>query len=622
MPAVRPLPPSQNLEFERKEAKAFLRRLRAGDPDSVARARAQQPSMDASASTTVKLADAQIVIAREYGFASWPKLVRYYGDVKRQSLNYGSVRHYDRDFYEQRVRRLVDDQGKERMTAARLIASYVPRFYGARIDEIVGKSITDDEARLGIARSMGFPSWEALLTQSLSGRRPRENRMEVDPMRNASKAMAAADVNGLQHVVQEHPELLHPSDVDVSKGRSLLRTALHHERAQGREAMRPIMDWLGSKGLDVQLELNRQLCGHMYMKIDKISWLLERGADPTWMPPNGIPVLEHALIRYWNGEAVDVLARHCKPREALWIYAGLGDIDGVRRSLDANGKPTADARKVRPDFDAVGPPGVLAHPDPEDEEILMEAFFIAMLNGRIAVLEYMSSRGVPVNSLVWGSPVITVAVGNAWTPVVECLLRLGADPDLTGWGTRYSARDTARGRFEDDSKSSALRRIVELCGMDPDAILAERDSRPVNPPGVEPKLQEALELAGDDAFLLGQDQVSPESLLFGLLRAGGYPLEAFTQVSQMELERFRMDFGERMCPEKGRIERPEIPLDADSQSIIQAAIGLATERRRELMGGFHLLFALLLPEHVVAAEMLARYGSNAASLSAKLESSL
>src|SRR5688572_31507748 len=40
-----------------------------------------------------------------------------------------------------------------------------------------------------------------------------------------------------------------------------------------------------------------------------------------------------------------------------------------------------------------------AHPDADDEEILMEAFFVAMLNGRTAVLEHMVSRGFPVNSL-------------------------------------------------------------------------------------------------------------------------------------------------------------------------------------------------------------------------------
>ncbi len=34
----RPLPPRPNLEYERKEARALLRRLRVGDPDALVRA--------------------------------------------------------------------------------------------------------------------------------------------------------------------------------------------------------------------------------------------------------------------------------------------------------------------------------------------------------------------------------------------------------------------------------------------------------------------------------------------------------------------------------------------------------------------------------------------------------
>ena len=81
MSALRPLPPRPSLEFEHKEAKALLRRLRAGEPDSIARARTRHPALDLS---KPRLADAQLVIAREYGFTSWPRLARYFGDVDRQ----------------------------------------------------------------------------------------------------------------------------------------------------------------------------------------------------------------------------------------------------------------------------------------------------------------------------------------------------------------------------------------------------------------------------------------------------------------------------------------------------------------------------------------------------------
>lgn len=70
----RPLPSRPSLEYERKQAKALLRRLRAGDPDAVARAGERHDTLRQSAGADITLADAQLVIAREYGFASWPRL--------------------------------------------------------------------------------------------------------------------------------------------------------------------------------------------------------------------------------------------------------------------------------------------------------------------------------------------------------------------------------------------------------------------------------------------------------------------------------------------------------------------------------------------------------------------
>ena len=76
--AFRPLPPRPSLEFEHKQAKALLRRLRSADPEALARARARHSGIDASHPDTIPLADAQLVLAREYGFTSWPRLVRYF----------------------------------------------------------------------------------------------------------------------------------------------------------------------------------------------------------------------------------------------------------------------------------------------------------------------------------------------------------------------------------------------------------------------------------------------------------------------------------------------------------------------------------------------------------------
>ncbi|MBI4502310.1 MAG: hypothetical protein HY700_14265 [Gemmatimonadetes bacterium] len=618
MSTFRPLPPRPSLEFERKEAKALLRRLRARDPDALARARERHPAITASP----KLADAQLVIAREYGFTSWPRLVRYFEDVERQRQSPQAIPTDRRDHADQRVRSLITAHGARRTEAGRAVAAFLPRCYGMRVADVFDVALTEDEARLVVARQVGFSSWTDLLARTITRAEAAARQWEMTPRRMAAKAMEALDLGTLQRVVAEHPEVLHPSDYEAAKGGNLMAFAIAWERKHGREAMRPIMDWLATLGLDLQRELNVQLCGRMKMKPETVRDLLDRGADPNWVAPNGVPVLEHALIRYWNAEAVDVLAQRAVPRQALWIAAGLGDVEGVRRFLDRDGRPTRAARRLRPPFDLVFAAGALSHPEPDDEEILLEAFSVAMLNGRTAVLEYMLAHGTPINTLAFGSPIILTAVGNAWVPVVECLVRGGADLDLRGWHPQQSAREMARECFEQMPENADRRRIVELCGMDPDVILAERDARPLPPPGVDPRLKEALELAGDDAARLGQSDIRPENLLFGLLRSGGPPLFFFTQVSRMDLERFYADVADRVRPPEDRVDHPPLALHSDAQATIQTAIALAAGRRREMVGGHHLLYALTQAGHGAAADLLARYGASVATLNVELERAL
>jgi ankyrin repeat protein len=63
-----------NLEQQRKLAKDLIRAARDGDPAALARIRAVRPDA-AAPPRSLKLADAQLAVAREGGFESWPKLV-------------------------------------------------------------------------------------------------------------------------------------------------------------------------------------------------------------------------------------------------------------------------------------------------------------------------------------------------------------------------------------------------------------------------------------------------------------------------------------------------------------------------------------------------------------------
>lgn len=87
---ARQLPPRPDLDQLRRQAKELLQLARSGDRDAVARFRAlpSPSSLDAStrADAPIALHDAQSLIAREYGFASWNALRER---VEKLTLEFG-----------------------------------------------------------------------------------------------------------------------------------------------------------------------------------------------------------------------------------------------------------------------------------------------------------------------------------------------------------------------------------------------------------------------------------------------------------------------------------------------------------------------------------------------------
>ena len=96
------LPTRPSLEQLRKQAKELCRDARAKNPAAIARLRAHvaQPTRQAWLESTT-LADAQFVLAREYGFESWPRLKRHVEAVERPPSSIqvralsGNLRHFE-----------------------------------------------------------------------------------------------------------------------------------------------------------------------------------------------------------------------------------------------------------------------------------------------------------------------------------------------------------------------------------------------------------------------------------------------------------------------------------------------------------------------------------------------
>lgn len=76
-----PLPEHPSLDHLRQQAKTLRRTVRSGDSGAARRVDETFPGGVPADPGTFRLSDAQLVVAREYGFPSWPRLTRYLDTV-------------------------------------------------------------------------------------------------------------------------------------------------------------------------------------------------------------------------------------------------------------------------------------------------------------------------------------------------------------------------------------------------------------------------------------------------------------------------------------------------------------------------------------------------------------
>ena len=108
MTASKSLPERPSLESLRKQAKKLVRDTATGDGGAIARARAQLPHVD----LPLTQRNAQLVIAREYGYAGWPDLTAEVSKRLGKGLEWAVAQ----------ARRIVHDNDVERLK--QLLAEY------------------------------------------------------------------------------------------------------------------------------------------------------------------------------------------------------------------------------------------------------------------------------------------------------------------------------------------------------------------------------------------------------------------------------------------------------------------------------------------------------------------
>ncbi|HET7127720.1 MAG TPA: ankyrin repeat domain-containing protein [Gaiellaceae bacterium] len=347
-----------NLEQLRKQAKERVREQRA-------------------AGREVKLADAQFELARELGFASWPKLKAY---VERIALE--QPFHVDLDYYEGRANGI------------------------ASVD---GVSVAD--ARRDLAGRHGYSSWQQLrrhVEAMRSGDEP------PTPFVLAYRAIEADDRDRIAELVDRFPDLV------VQRG-------TNGNDLFGMAGDPAIVSLLIERGADV----NR---GNDYgwTKLHQAGYsndcdlarlLLAAGArtDLFARGDGGTPLI--AALFWGNREVAELLGR--APGN-LRVAAGLGDLELIHGLVG-----TAAAGAHRGFYRPHG--GFPAwQPSDDPQEVLDEALVWAAKSGRVEAIRLLHELGARVDADPYrGTPLAWAAV-NGHRDAVRALVELGADPDQRG----------------------------------------------------------------------------------------------------------------------------------------------------------------------------------------------
>ena len=170
------LPPKSSLENLRKQAKSLLRAARANDQTAHDKFLAFHPT--ASQPANPSLSDAQLVIARSYGFTSWPKLKHHLAIESYSSLP-GELR--DAENSENLVDRFISlaclnytNDHRKRRDAAREMFAENPQlgneniYSAATVGDVrsAKEILRNDQA---LAKNKGGPyNWEPLLYTTYS----------------------------------------------------------------------------------------------------------------------------------------------------------------------------------------------------------------------------------------------------------------------------------------------------------------------------------------------------------------------------------------------------------------------------------------------------------------------
>ncbi|MEV4064681.1 ankyrin repeat domain-containing protein [Nonomuraea dietziae] len=408
------LPAHPSLEYYRKQAKHLHRAYAMGD--AAADARVADVLGDWAAERFL-LSDAQFVLAQEHGFRTWAE---FRAHIESRSTT--EDRPVSRllgirpGAYASMADALLAELRRNDPAALQRLRAYVPRH--ATATAAVTAELRD--ARLIIARELGFPTWRELVSFTEKSRRDLDERQEKRRRLHGEAEALLGDTDRLASLSAEQADTL----LEMLAGpETIPGVRLEKELGVPRAAVEVLIG--KATGLDAPL-----IQAVRSDRVEYVRLLLEAGADPgarLW----GSTPLENAILSD-STEIVDLLAEHGIVPQALWTYAACGRLDLVRACFDADGRLRPDAAPSRPNLaDAVaGFPSRLPTTD-DPEEIVGEAFVHACQHGRIEVVRWLLDRGVhPDVAPYLGRTGLHWAIPGGHLQVIRLLLERGADPSI------------------------------------------------------------------------------------------------------------------------------------------------------------------------------------------------
>ena len=269
------------------------------------------------------------------------------------------------------------------------------------------------DARLIVAREVGFPTWRELVAGAEKSQRDAAEREERwRRMRPEAEALLAGDTGRLARLT-------------AGQADDLLQMLAHRELLGAKLGVpRAAVDVLIGKATGLDLPLPRAV---MSDRVEYVRLLLDAGADPGTRA-DGITPLESAIY-FGRTQMVDLLAEHSIVPPALWTYAACGRLDLVRACFDADGRLRPDAALPRPNVADFFPIPARNPATDDPEQIMAEAFVHACQHGRTEVVRWFLDRGLnPDVAPYFGRTGLVWAVMSQQPEVAGLLMERGADP--------------------------------------------------------------------------------------------------------------------------------------------------------------------------------------------------